>query len=873
MNNHPPKLPQNLLNWLLKEELAEEVLGDLEEKFHITTQHRSTFRAKLNYWYQVLNYLRPFAIKNYRSNSNQFTMQRHNFKIALRHLVNEKGFAFINIFSLTVGIAACMAIYLFIADESSFDSFHSKKSNIYRLDEIQTFTGTKEQHVALSMPGMGPSMLNEFPEVKGFTRFDMIGKHLFRENNNSHVLKQTALVDSTFLEVFDFILIRGDKSTALDEPHSLVLTEDNALKFFDNYDDALGASILMNDRTMKVTGILKNIPENSHLQFDALLSFTSVTAQRPEFNNSFGSNTLNTYLVLEDNVSVSDLEAKFDDFMLRHFDNDNTILEYYKLYLQPLTDVHLQSAHIEHDYDNYRKFNGKYLHTFKLVGIFILAIACINFMNLSIARASKRWKEVGIRKTIGAVKNQLFYQFMVESILLAVLAMLLSFALLIVALPILNNAIGRELTLMYFLDQPQLVLITIILTLALGFIAGLYPALYMTNFQVASIFRGKRKDGDKSFFRNALIVLQFGLALAMIVSTLVVLQQLNYMQAKDVGYDTDKIMLIDMANEANENFKPLKDELLNLASVSGVTASGQRLGNNFHQWGFKVKYDTGIYTMTPSNVYVERDYLDVYGIKILEGRGFSKDIATDNGLAFIINKSLAKELGLKEAVGTAAAHQWYPDDSLGSIIGVTEDFNFNSLHHRVNTLCISAHEDWNYSEMSIKISGKNLASTIEDIEYIWSKHVKDWPMEYTFLDNHLATLYESDTQMSTVVSIITVLAILIACLGLFGLSSILISRKVKEIGIRKVLGASVGHILLLVSRNFVLMIVVAFVVVSPITYLLLEGWLSNFAFRVDLNIALFIIGGAIALAVAIITISFQSIKAALTNPVNSLRSE
>lgn len=803
-------------------------------------------------------------------------MYKHNLKIAFRHLLKNKGYSFINVFSLTVGIAACLAIFLFITEETSFDQFHAYNEQIYRLDEVQNFTGTKEQKVALSMPGMGPQMLNDFPEVLNYSRYYLQGKRYFEKGDIGITVDKVFLVDSTFLDMFDFNLLIGDRATALDQPDNILLTEETALKFFNSSNEALGNTIQMGEQQLKVTGILDNVPEYSHMQFDALGSITSITSEDPDFNDQFGSNYVNTYLLLEENVDVQKLEAKFDDFLVRHMGEtpeDREVLDYYQLFLQPLAEVHLNSSDIEHDYNNYRKFNGTYISTFTLVGIFILVIAGINFMNLTIARASQRWKEIGVRKAVGSLKSQLFNQFIVESILLSLIALFAAFLINLAFLPILNDVIGRQLSLVYFMENPSSVLIVLLGAVMLGFITGLYPALYMTAFKVVTILKGNKTKGDKSFFRSGLVILQFGLALAMIVSTLIVIQQLNFMQNKDVGFTTDKIVLVDMNSEANENFEVLKNELQDLASVSGVTASGQRLGNNFHQWGFKVKTDTGIFNMTPSNVFVEHDYLDVYGIEVKEGRGFSKDIATDEGLAYVINEALVKELNLKNPIGTPAAHAWFPDDSLGSIIGVTENFNFNSLHHRVNTLAISVHSNWGYDEMSIKIEGDNIDGTIAQIENIWSKHVQEWPFDYQFLDQHFATLYESDSQMSAVVSIITVLAILIACIGLFGLSSITISRKIKEVGIRKTLGASVNQIVFLLSKNFLILILIAFIIVSPLTYFIMDGWLQNFAFKVEINIVYFVVGGLLSVAIAFGTISFHTIKASRRNPVEALRYE
>jgi putative ABC transport system permease protein len=385
--------------------------------------------------------------------------------------------------------------------------------------------------------------------------------------------------------------------------------------------------------------------------------------------------------------------------------------------------------------------------------------------------------------------------------------------------------------------------------------------------------KGGSKTEGKSIFRSGLVVIQFGLALAMIVSTLIVLQQLYFMKNSDIGFVKDQMMLVNMNNDANKKFEIIKEELLANRFVEGVTASGQRIGNNFHQWGFKVKADTGIMRITPSNVNVDYDYLKVYGIKLKEGRDFSKLHASDKGKSFIINESFAKELGLKETVGTSAGHSWYPDDSLGTIIGVAEDFNFNSLHYKINTLSLVVHPDWNYSEMSVKIDGNNVQAAIDAVKATWDKHISNYPFSYTFLDEHFEELYRTDKQMSSVVAIMAGLAILISCMGLFGLAAITSEKKIKEIGIRKVLGATERQITILLSKNFMMLILLSFIIVSPITYWLLKSWLDNFAFRISINPLTFLLGGVLAMAIALITIGYHTVKSARENPVKSLRYE
>jgi putative ABC transport system permease protein len=799
-------------------------------------------------------------------------MFKNYLAISLRNIRQNPLYAFINIFSLAIGLAACLVIYLFITDERSFDAFHAKNESIYRLDEVQNFPGTNEQKVALSMPGMGPAFLKDFPEVANFTRFINRGNQLVIKGENRLIIPSIAYVDSTYLEIFDFEVLQGDRSTALDEPYVMMVTEETALKFFRSVDQAMNNTLTWRDKEFKITGILKDVPENSHMQFDALTSVATMIVEDKEFNDRWGGNSLNTYFVLHPGTDIPALESKFPAFMSRHMD-DPDINKFYKLYLQPLDQVHLGSIDIEHDYNNYRKFNGSYLDIFYVIALFILLIAAVNFMNLTTARASHRWKEIGVRKTVGAKKLQLFSQFIFESVLLALFALVLAVLLDLLFVPLLNSIIGRQLSMNLFFENYLNILLVVAATIMLGFLTGIYPSFYMTSFNMARVLKGGGKGEGRSLFRSGLVVVQFGLALAMIVSTLIVVQQLSYMKNADIGFNKDQIMLVDMNREANEKFETMKQELLKNSLVKGVTASGQRLGNNFHQWGFKVKADTGVMEITPSNVNVDYDYLKVYGIQLAEGRDFSKDNASDNGRSFIINETFAKELGLKVTVGTPAGHGWYHNDSLGTIIGVVKDFNFNSLHYKVNTLEMVVHPEWGYDELSVKIDGARTEESIALVKGIWEQQITSYPFEYSFLDQHFEKLYQSDKQMSAVVTVMAGLAILISCMGLFGLAAITTEKKTKEIGIRKALGATETQITLLLSRNFAWLIALSFIIVSPITYYLLSGWLENFAYRIGINPFLFLLGGAIAMAIALLTISYHTLRSARANPVQALRYE
>lgn len=866
-----PKGPKRLLRYFCDPDLLEDVEGDLNELFEARLS-KGQQHARMAAWSDVIRLFRPGIIRDIQlfNNSNSITMLQNYFKSAWRNMLKHKSFASINLMSLAIGIAACMAIFLFIEDERSFDAFHSKKDQLYRLCEIQSFPGTNTQHVALTMPGMAPTLKRDFPEVLDYTRFWTFGEQLVEVGEKKIMTEKMVAVDSSFFQLFDFAIVHGDRDRVFDEFTNAVVTASFAQKLFGT-EDAIGEYFEVDGDRWKVNGIINDVPENSHLQFEVAVSVYSVRDSRQDFDSEFGSNYMNTYLLLSEGADIPRMTEQFPDF-LRRATGDEEVTDYYQLYLQELQDVHLASSNIEHDYNNYRKFNGQYLDVFVLIGILILVIAAVNFTNLTTARAANRAKEVGIRKTIGAFKNQLIFQFMFESILLAFMSLILAMVLLVIFLPVLNNQIDRQLSLFVLMDT-NLITIIIGTVLFLGLLAGLYPSFYLSSFHPAAVLKGLNVSEKRSYFRSSLVVVQFSLALAMIVSTLVVSQQLMYIKNKDIGFNKEHILLIDMNEEARENYDQLRADLLSESNVLGVAGSGQRLGNNFHQWGFKVKVDTGIVDMTTSNVQVDYDFMDVYDIEIIAGRGFSRDYATDDGLAFIINESLAKELGFDDPIGQKVGHGFYPNDSLGTIIGVTKDFNFNSLHHKVNTLVMVVHEDWNIHELSVKINGDNVAQSIADIERVYNKHVSDFPIRYEFLDGHFDELYKADDQMGAVVKIMAVLSIFIGCMGLFGLASIAIKRRVKEIGIRKVMGANIQQLVLLLSKSYSIMIMVAFIIATPLTYTFLLGWLDNFAYRVDINPWVFVVGAVLSMVIAMVTISFHVIKAATANPVRSLKHE
>ncbi len=794
-------------------------------------------------------------------------------KTALRNLWKNKGYTAINIAGLAIGMAACIVIMLFVFYEKSFDKQHTK--NLYRLDEVQKFPGmVAPQNVALSMFPMGPTLKTDFPEIKNFTRINRQEKVPYEWNNKKVFLPQVYWADSTFLDMFDFKLLKGDRQTVLDKPNSIILTAETAEKIFGK-EDPIGKTVICYRRDtldMIVTGIMENIPKNSHLQFDALMSFNTRDFNR--LMQNWGGNWVITYLELDKQANIAALEKKFPDYLKRHMGEENW--KFYTLFLQQLSDVHSGSVDITHDYLNYQKFDSSYTYIFSVIALIVLVIACINFMNLSTARSSGRAREVGVRKSIGAQRLQLSFQFIMESVVLALIALVFAVLLVQLLLPYVSNLSQRDISFPLF-REAWLPLVIIAGTVVVGAISGLYPAAYLSSFQPVKVLKGSPQTGkNRSVFRNVLVVGQFTAAIFLMIATVFALRQLRFMQDKDPGFTREQVMIIPLNGRTTEKYDAFKQQLLSNSVVTGVTASNQRLGNNLHQTGVTFHGDGPARDLTSSQVVVDPDFLEVYKIPLIAGRNFLKQ--GENSRSYIVNESMAKELlkdnpkaGFQSLVGKQYGFSGM--DSGATIVGVSKDFNFNSLHHKIETLSIFNHSNWGFSEVSVRVNGEKSREAAAYVESTWKSMFPDNPFEFVFLDEHFNSLYKSDTQVSEIVGVLATLAIIISCLGLFGLASYSAERRIKEIGIRKVLGATVQNLVSLLSRDFVRLVLLANLIAWPIAWYALDRWLSDFAYRVQIQWWVFAAAGIAALLIALGTVSFQAIRAALTNPVKSLRTE
>ncbi|CAG5003452.1 hypothetical protein DYBT9275_03156 [Dyadobacter sp. CECT 9275] len=795
-------------------------------------------------------------------------MLKNYLKVAIRNIWKNRVFSVINIVGLSVGMATCMVIMLFVLYERSFDTMHAK--NLYRLNEIQTFEGSvNPQRVALSMPPMAPTLQREYPEILNATRVNYIHKAPIAYQGKLTELPSLFCVDTSFLEMFNFILLKGDTKTVFKDPNSIVLSEESAKRMFGD-ENPVGkiVSYYRHDTlSFRVTGITASVPAHSHMQFDGLVLLDR-TAD-PKGMNRWDGNWLTTYLELDQNVDIASLEAKFPAY-LRKYMGDNS--RHYQLFLQPLVAIHAGSGDIMHDYINFQKFDQNHTDVFWVIAIIVLVIACVNFMNLSTAHSTGRTKEVGVRKSIGAKRFQLATQFLGESVLLAVIAFALALVLTRFSVLYAVQLSGRKLDPDVY-NNPGLMALLLGGSVLIGIISGLYPAVFLSSFETIKVLKGTLRVG-KSNLRNVLVVLQFGCAVCLIIAAVFAVLQLRYMREMNPGFEKEQVVVIPLGTTSWQKYTSLKQEFLSSPYIEAVTASRQRLGNNLNQTGIEFKGKGALKEMSASHVVVDPDYLSLYKIKLVAGRNF-RDDAADNGTAYIVNETLARTM-LKDEPGMTMEDllgKRFGFDSLGTIVGICKDFNFNSAHHTIETLFLYNQKGWAFREFSVRIKGKYTQQALAALQSAWESQLKGQPFTYSFLDEHFEELYSADDQVSRIVSILAVLAIFIACLGLFGLASYSTERRAKEIGLRKVLGASVSGIVTMLCRDFLRLVLIGIVMATPVAWWLVNAWLKDFAYRVDIVWWVFTSTAGMALGVAFLTISFQSIKAAIANPVESLKEE
>jgi putative ABC transport system permease protein len=810
-------------------------------------------------------------------------MLRNYFKIAWRNLIKNKGFTAINIIGLSLGIGCFIMISMFVIDELSYDRYHEKANRIYRINSDIIFGGT-EMKMAVSADPMGETLKNDYPEVEQYVRFHASNNSKLIKKGNDFINESAVThADSTLFDVFTFPAIIGDTKTALKQPNTVVITETAAKRYFGSAELAIGEMLETddNDQTLyKVTAVIEDIPKNSHFNFDFFFSMANVDYA---FGN-FLSHNFHTYVVLRKGADYKMFNKNFaeviDKYVLpqvaqfiqiksmEEFEASGNKLEYS---LMPLTDIHLNSSRgVELSANG----NIQYVYIFSAAALFILLIACINFMNLTTARSSGRAKEVGIRKVLGSERKALIGQFLTESTLIAVLALFVGLLLVWISLGWFNGVSGKEMF-MTSLLSPKFLIFICLLPLIVGGLAGAYPAFFLSSFQPIKVLKGKLYSGHKkNTLRNFLVVFQFATSMILIVGTIVIYKQINHMQSANVGFDKEQVLVVNNSGLPHETRKSLNNEIEQLTEVKSASFAG------FLPVSSSSRSDTTFSTetvMTESNGFnmqywrVDYDYLNTIGMAMKQGRNFSREFGSDS-LAIILNETAAKLTSFQNPIGEKIYRSDQDKKTIAyTIIGVVKNFNYASLRDNVGALSLTlGNNSW---ETAYRFNTADVSGLLSIIENKYKAAAPGKPFNYKFLDEAFEDMYRQERRIGTVALAFALLAIIIACLGLFGLATYIAEQRTKEIGIRKVLGASVTNIVKMLSKDFVKLVILAFVIATPIAWWFMHTWLQEFAFRIDLNWMIFAVTGIVALLVALITLSFQAIRAAIANPVDSLKTE
>jgi predicted permease len=787
-------------------------------------------------------------------------MLKNYLTVAFRNLRRYKGYSFLNIAGLATGMACSMLILLWVRDELSYDRFHPNADRLYRI--VAHASGIDASICSAPLP---PAMAAQMPEVAGMVRLQR-ASHLFSVGDRSFTEENVYYADSSLLQLFHFPLVKGNPKTALSGPGGLLLTEDAARKYFGN-EDPVGKTLLMERKTsFTVTGVLRNIPRNSHLQFDFLLPMSYLAQHNDDLKYQRWDNfNFYGYVLLKPGraYSTADLERlslRVDEI---HRKNEKELQVTFGL--QPLSRIHLHSNYLG---DVPGHGNVQYVRIFSVVAVFIILVACINFMNLSTARAARRAREIGMRKVLGAYKAQLAGQFLGESMLLSLLAMVVALVMVAALLPAFNALSGKVLG--FNLGASELAALLLGLPLATGLLAGSYPALFLSAFQPISSLKGTFRAGRKSvFFRNSLVVVQFTVSIVLIVGTAIVYRQLQFIRNKNLGFDKENLLYVAMTGDLRKNSQALRSELENSTAISSFSVVSDlptdlQSGTTSIEWEGKGANEQIVFP----NVAVDENFIETFRMKMLDGRSFSKEFKADT-TNYLVNEAALKAMRLDPATAVGKPlTQW---GRRGTIIGIVKDFHFQPIHKTIEPLIMRLNQQGGYVVVRSRPGATQAA--IRDLERVCRKLNPAYPFAYKFLDQDLTNLYQAESQMGALANAFAALAVFIACLGLFGLAAFTAERRTKEIGIRKVLGASVSGIVALLSRDFLRLVIVALLIATPIAWYTMNRWLDNYSYHIGISWWIFALAGLAALLVAFLTVSFQSVKAALIDPAKSLRSE
>ena len=795
-------------------------------------------------------------------------MLKNYLKIALRNLTRNKISSFINVFGLTAGLTCFFIIVIYIANELSYDKFHKKADRTYRITrEFKEKDGSTYLNLPYIAASFGPRVKHDFPEIEQVLRIR--GRGMLFTHGEKVFNERVFMADENIFDVFSIELLKGAARTALVEPFSAVITQEIATKYFGEK-DPLGQVIQMtSDKiNVKITGIIKALPKNSSIRREIFVSFKTLYDPRigeKDMDTRFDNNRYATFIVLPKKLSPDKIEAQFPAFLNKHMGEKAN--KWTGLHLQKLTDIHLYSSHLM-DSDG----DIKYVYIFSCIALLILIIACVNFINLTTAQSASRAKEIGIRKVAGAFRFQIMKQFLVETFVICVVSVLLAIILVLTLLPQFNQVIDKDLSVVD-LNFLTVFLFLFGLILIMGLAAGGYPAFFLSRFDPVKVLKGKLSSGSRNTaLRKVLVTFQFTITIILLVGTIVIYKQLQFMQTKELGYNKEQIIRLPFYNELSPNFEAFKSDLKRSAFVQDASLSDQVPSYSLSNTRGSIKTSIGnerVETPMVNYVKVDFDFIPIYELKLLAGRNFNKAFSTDSN-AFIINESTLKTIGFTDpnkAIGKDIEY----GSKKGRIVGVVKDVYFEAMYNPIKPMIFFL--DTDVDELSIKIQGKNAKEALAYTEKLWKKYLPHRPFEYEFLSDSFVDLYKTEATRAKLFTGFSIFSIFIACLGLFGLISYSISLRLKEIGIRKVLGAPIASILNLLSKDYLSLVLFSNLFAWPLGYLIMDKWLQDFAYRIEWQWWYFALAGILAILIAVLTVSFQAIKAALVNPVKSLRTE
>jgi putative ABC transport system permease protein len=873
----PPKWADRFLEWYCNPALLEDIQGDVYELYVRTQKTRNKQLANLQFIWNVMRFFRWSNIKRSRTQSpSMFMMYRNYFTVFKRGFLKHKGYTFLNVFGLAIGIACFLLISLYLRDEYSYDRMHSKADRIYRIHEIFQSDGVGER--SASQPfAVAEALMNDHPsQIQKVVRFfnHQAPSLAVATIDNKKEFNESRLffTDSAFFDVFDFRLLEGDRNTALNDTHTIVITKSMAKKYFGD-ESAMGKYLKLQGNTnLLITGVLEDLPSNVHFQFDFLVSFETLS---DIYNPAVPAvwhwywNPCWTYLLLKDQGAAQELEAAMPKFVQKYF--PEFIRNDIKMEFMPLTDIHLKS-HM--DYEIQPNGSLTTIYVFASIGIFVLLIACINFINLSTARAAKRAKEVGMRKTFGSQRIQLVGQFLFESILLTLLSVIISLAIIATTLPFFNMFAEKSIALSVLLE-PFYVGLLVSLVLGVGFISGIYPAFVLSSFQPITVLKANTSQEKGVLFRKSLVVVQFTLSIILLIGTGVAIDQLNMLRNNNTGFARENVIMIPVSRSpVAKNFESLRTEFLRNRNTLSVTGMEEILGAKHQVGNFLIE---GMSESRPfPRLTIRHDFIETFDIPLVAGRNYSRDVITDDSLALLVNETFVRQMGWvsnEDAIGKKFGNR--PDKT---IIGVVKDFNFTSRHQPIRPLILKLNTspqgfDVLIKYMAVRINGNDVEGTIQWLEKQWKAQIPGWPFDYFFLENDLEKLYVAENKMSKITLIFSGLSILVACLGLFGLSTYTAEQRKKEMSIRKVLGGSGTEIFMLFSKRFFVLVLISNAVAFPLAYILMKQWLSTFAYQVDINLMLFLLAALASTGIALVTICYQALRTAHANPAEVLKNE